>query len=118
MRSYAPGGALVSNVEVTATTVQRGDIIQLGGHAFRVRPLPTSPGSEATGLRVGRAADLTCAYPTRRRANAEKAVTRSMRSRHHEIADDLRHQITGAASCRANAFHPRLPSPTDTGSAR
>lgn len=29
--AYAPGGALVSNIEVTATTVQRGDIIQLGG---------------------------------------------------------------------------------------
>ncbi|MFE2589928.1 hypothetical protein ACFXDD_13270 [Streptomyces anthocyanicus] len=39
MTAYAPGGALVSNVEVTATTVQRGDIIQLGGHALRVRDL-------------------------------------------------------------------------------
>ncbi|MFG2159767.1 hypothetical protein [Streptomyces olivaceus] len=39
MRSYVPGGALVSNIEVTATTVQRGDIIQLGGHAFRVTDL-------------------------------------------------------------------------------
>jgi hypothetical protein len=37
--AYAPGGALVSNIEVTATTVQRGDIIQLGGRAFRVRDL-------------------------------------------------------------------------------
>jgi hypothetical protein len=35
----APGGALVSNIEITATTVQRGDIIQLGGHAYRVRDL-------------------------------------------------------------------------------
>ncbi|WP_432082008.1 hypothetical protein [Streptomyces sp. WAC 04229] len=39
MTAYAPGGALVSNIEVTATTVQRGDIIQLGGRAFRVRDL-------------------------------------------------------------------------------
>ncbi|GGV63609.1 hypothetical protein [Streptomyces massasporeus] len=39
MTAYAPGGALVSNIEVTATTVQRGDIIQLGGHAVRVRDL-------------------------------------------------------------------------------
>ncbi|WP_406228411.1 hypothetical protein [Streptomyces anthocyanicus] len=39
MRAYAPGGALVSNIEVTATTVQRGDIIQLGGHVFRVSDL-------------------------------------------------------------------------------
>ncbi|WP_435605856.1 hypothetical protein [Streptomyces ardesiacus] len=39
MTAYAPGGALVSNIEVTATTVQRGDIIQLGGHTFRVRDL-------------------------------------------------------------------------------
>ncbi|WP_369178698.1 hypothetical protein [Streptomyces mutabilis] len=39
MRAYAHGGALVSNIEVTATTVQRGDIIQLGGNAVRVRDL-------------------------------------------------------------------------------
>nr|WP_202470180.1 hypothetical protein [Streptomyces sp. SID2888] len=30
---------MVSNIEVTATTVQRGDIIQLGGQACRVRDL-------------------------------------------------------------------------------
>jgi hypothetical protein len=34
-----PGGALVSNIEVTSATVQRGDIIQVGGHACRVRDL-------------------------------------------------------------------------------
>ncbi|CAL9533532.1 hypothetical protein SUDANB105_04069 [Streptomyces sp. enrichment culture] len=39
MRAYVPGGALVSNIEVTATTVQRGDIIQLGGNALQVRDL-------------------------------------------------------------------------------
>ncbi|MEV0745805.1 hypothetical protein AB0I75_11420 [Streptomyces sp. NPDC050273] len=39
MRSQVPGGALVSHIEVTAATVQRGDIIQLGGQACRVRDL-------------------------------------------------------------------------------
>ncbi|RRQ85152.1 hypothetical protein [Streptomyces griseofuscus] len=33
------GGALVSNVEVTAATVQRGDVIQLGGLPCRVADL-------------------------------------------------------------------------------
>ncbi|MEU3349904.1 hypothetical protein ABZ723_33990 [Streptomyces sp. NPDC006700] len=33
------GGALVSNIEITAATVQRGDIIQLGGRACRVTDL-------------------------------------------------------------------------------
>ncbi|MFG3316771.1 hypothetical protein ACGF3J_01830 [Streptomyces sp. NPDC048171] len=39
MTAYTPGGPLVSNIEVTATTVQRGDIIQLGGRVVRVRDL-------------------------------------------------------------------------------
>ncbi|MEV7638475.1 hypothetical protein AB0O32_00970 [Streptomyces rubiginosohelvolus] len=39
MRAPAPSSALVSTVEVTAATVQRGDIIQLGGQACRVRDL-------------------------------------------------------------------------------
>ncbi|WP_405944275.1 hypothetical protein [Streptomyces sp. NBC_00932] len=39
MRPQVPGGALVSHIEVTAATVQRGDIIQLGGRACRVRGL-------------------------------------------------------------------------------
>ncbi|MGW7386693.1 hypothetical protein [Streptomyces sp. NPDC054794] len=30
---------MVSNVEITAATVQRGDVIQLGGRAYRVRDL-------------------------------------------------------------------------------
>jgi hypothetical protein len=34
-----PRSALASNIEVTAATVQRGDIIQLGGRACRVRDL-------------------------------------------------------------------------------
>ncbi|TXS62413.1 hypothetical protein EAO69_38980 [Streptomyces sp. me109] len=33
------GGALVTSIEATSTTVQRGDIIQLGGRACRVRDL-------------------------------------------------------------------------------
>ncbi|MFJ2705794.1 hypothetical protein ACIO3R_21655 [Streptomyces sp. NPDC087428] len=39
MRPQGPAGALVSHIEVTAATVQRGDIIQLGGQACRVRDL-------------------------------------------------------------------------------
>jgi hypothetical protein len=39
MNAWAPGGALVASIEVTATTVQRGDVIQLGGRACRVRDL-------------------------------------------------------------------------------
>ncbi|MFD7066037.1 hypothetical protein ACFV97_02240 [Streptomyces sp. NPDC059913] len=39
MRDRIPGGALVSHVEVTAATVQRGDIIQLGGQVCRVTDL-------------------------------------------------------------------------------
>ncbi|MDQ0990977.1 hypothetical protein [Streptomyces sp. V3I7] len=39
MSGWAPGGALASNVEITAATVQRGDVIQLGGRACRVSDL-------------------------------------------------------------------------------
>jgi hypothetical protein len=39
LSDWTPSGALVSSIEVTATTVQRGDIIQLGGQACRVRDL-------------------------------------------------------------------------------
>ncbi|MET8715884.1 hypothetical protein ABZV52_22290 [Streptomyces sp. NPDC004735] len=39
MRHQVPGGALVSHIEVTVATVQRGDIIQLGGQACRVKDL-------------------------------------------------------------------------------
>ncbi|MFJ8489436.1 hypothetical protein ACIRBZ_13875 [Streptomyces sp. NPDC094038] len=39
MSERFPGGALISNIEVTSTTVQRGDIIQLGGCACQVRDL-------------------------------------------------------------------------------
>ncbi|WP_037625155.1 hypothetical protein [Streptomyces aureus] len=39
MSAWAPGSALVGSVEVTAATVQRGDVIQLSGRASRVRDL-------------------------------------------------------------------------------
>ncbi|MBJ7001213.1 hypothetical protein JG491_14180 [Streptomyces sp. CRPSP2-6A1] len=39
MSGRALGGALVSNIEVTAATVQRGDVIQLGGLPCRVADL-------------------------------------------------------------------------------
>ncbi|MET9899679.1 hypothetical protein [Streptomyces sp. NPDC006446] len=39
MNAWAPGGALVGSVEVTAATVQRDDVIQLGGRACRVKDL-------------------------------------------------------------------------------
>ncbi|MGZ0233408.1 hypothetical protein [Streptomyces sp. CPS1] len=39
MSGRALGGALVSSVEVTAATVQRGDVIQLGGLPCRVDDL-------------------------------------------------------------------------------
>ncbi|MEV7015560.1 hypothetical protein [Streptomyces sp. NPDC093991] len=39
MIDRTPRSALASNIEVTAATVQRGDIIQLGRQACRVRDL-------------------------------------------------------------------------------
>ncbi|MFD4033470.1 hypothetical protein [Streptomyces sp. NPDC058463] len=39
MSAWTPGGALASSVEITAATVQRGDVIQLGGCACRVGDL-------------------------------------------------------------------------------
>ncbi|MFE2580331.1 hypothetical protein [Streptomyces sp. NPDC059378] len=39
MNRWTPTGALASNIEVTATTVQRGDIIQVGGWTCRVSDL-------------------------------------------------------------------------------
>ncbi|MFE0675330.1 hypothetical protein [Streptomyces sp. NPDC058867] len=39
MKERLPSGALVVNIEVTSTTVQRGDVIHLGGRACRVRDL-------------------------------------------------------------------------------
>ncbi|MFF9685566.1 hypothetical protein [Streptomyces sp. NPDC014623] len=39
MSAWVPGGALASSIEITAATVQRGDVIQLGGHACQVGDL-------------------------------------------------------------------------------
>ncbi|MFI6124749.1 hypothetical protein ACIBCU_34375 [Streptomyces sp. NPDC051064] len=39
MSAWVPGGALASSIEITAATVQCGDVIQLGGHACRVGDL-------------------------------------------------------------------------------
>ncbi|MEV6141938.1 hypothetical protein [Streptomyces sp. NPDC051992] len=39
MRGRAPSSALASTVEITSTTVQRGDVIQVGGRACRVSDL-------------------------------------------------------------------------------
>ncbi|MGM9337551.1 hypothetical protein FSY75_34250 [Streptomyces sp. TR1341] len=39
MNSWALGSTVVSNIEVTAASVQRGDIIQLGGQPCRVANL-------------------------------------------------------------------------------
>ncbi|TGB08594.1 hypothetical protein [Streptomyces sp. MZ04] len=39
MRGWAPSGALASTVEITAASVQRGDVIQVGGQPCRVTDL-------------------------------------------------------------------------------
>ncbi|WP_330258893.1 hypothetical protein OG586_13840 [Streptomyces murinus] len=39
MNGWAPDSTVVSNVEITAASVQRGDIIQLGGQPCRVADL-------------------------------------------------------------------------------
>ena len=43
MRQRAPGDVLSFTVEVTSTTVQRGDVIQVGGRACRVSDLYQLP---------------------------------------------------------------------------
>ncbi|MFJ6497042.1 hypothetical protein [Streptomyces virginiae] len=44
MRGWAPSGALATNVEITSTSVQRGDVIQIGGQPCRVVNLTQLPG--------------------------------------------------------------------------
>nr|WP_037828781.1 hypothetical protein [Streptomyces sp. NRRL S-325] len=39
MSTWIPGGAVATSIEITAATVQRGDVIQLGGQACRVGDL-------------------------------------------------------------------------------
>ncbi|MFJ1831453.1 hypothetical protein [Streptomyces sp. NPDC088178] len=43
MRGRGPSAALPSTVEITSTTVQRGDVIQVGGRACRVSDLCQLP---------------------------------------------------------------------------
>ncbi|MFD8211305.1 hypothetical protein ACFV2S_33500 [Streptomyces sp. NPDC059695] len=44
MNGYPSGGALALPVEITTTTVQRGDVIQIGGQPCRVADLRQLPG--------------------------------------------------------------------------
>ncbi|MGW7085256.1 hypothetical protein ACWGH2_17435 [Streptomyces sp. NPDC054871] len=39
MRGWVPSGALASTIEITAASVQRGDVIQVGGQPCRVSDL-------------------------------------------------------------------------------
>ncbi|MFF4962808.1 hypothetical protein [Streptomyces sp. NPDC001222] len=43
MRERSLGGALGSTIEITSATVQRGDVIQVGGRACRVSDLSQLP---------------------------------------------------------------------------
>ncbi|MFG2215788.1 hypothetical protein ACGFN1_13060 [Streptomyces sp. NPDC048685] len=43
MRGRAPSAALPSTVEITSTTVRRGDVIQVGGRSCRVSDLCQLP---------------------------------------------------------------------------
>jgi hypothetical protein len=105
-----PVGTLASNVEVTAATVQRGDIIQFGGRACRVQDLFQLPqGAKQILFDSGELLTIHTRTPARRRADAEKAVPRSVPSRHHDIADNLRRQI---ATGRLQPCE-RLPSESD-----
>uniref|UniRef100_UPI0040400CD3 hypothetical protein n=1 Tax=Streptomyces sp. SJL17-4 TaxID=2967224 RepID=UPI0040400CD3 len=44
VNGFPPGGALASPVEITTATVQRGDVIQIGGQPCRVADLRQLPG--------------------------------------------------------------------------
>ncbi|MEV7507843.1 hypothetical protein AB0O57_07835 [Streptomyces sp. NPDC091201] len=43
MTGWAPSGALAANIEITSINVRRGDVIQIGGQACRVRDLVQLP---------------------------------------------------------------------------
>ncbi|MYV77973.1 hypothetical protein GT352_29175 [Streptomyces sp. SID1046] len=43
MNGWAPSGALAANIEITSSSVQRGDVIQIGGQACRVSDLVQLP---------------------------------------------------------------------------
>lgn len=44
MSGWAPGGAMAGPVEITSASVQRGDVIQIGGQLCRVTDLLQLPG--------------------------------------------------------------------------
>ncbi|MDT9693344.1 hypothetical protein Q5762_34470 [Streptomyces sp. P9(2023)] len=44
MRTWVPSGALAATVEITSASVQRGDIVQVGGQPCRVVDLFQLPG--------------------------------------------------------------------------
>ncbi|MFE5517905.1 hypothetical protein ACFQ9Q_09265 [Streptomyces virginiae] len=43
MSGWAPSGALAANIEITSASVQRGDIVQIGGQPCRVTDLVQLP---------------------------------------------------------------------------
>ncbi|WP_329202180.1 MULTISPECIES: hypothetical protein [unclassified Streptomyces] len=43
MSGWTPSGALAANIEITSTTVRRGDVIQIGGQPCRVADLIQLP---------------------------------------------------------------------------
>lgn len=43
MRGWAPSGALAFTIEITSASVQRGDVIQVGGQPYRVIELLQLP---------------------------------------------------------------------------
>ncbi|WP_328962374.1 hypothetical protein [Streptomyces virginiae] len=43
MRGWSPSGALAANIEITSASVQRGDVIQIGGQPCRVTDLVQLP---------------------------------------------------------------------------
>ncbi|MBT2404422.1 MULTISPECIES: hypothetical protein [unclassified Streptomyces] len=45
MKAWTPSGALATNIEITSTSVQRGDVIQIGGQPCRVVDLIQLPTS-------------------------------------------------------------------------
>ncbi|WP_328318005.1 hypothetical protein [Streptomyces sp. NBC_00388] len=44
MRRWAPSGGIAANVEITSASVQRGDVIQIGGQPCRVADIFQLPG--------------------------------------------------------------------------
>jgi hypothetical protein len=44
VRGWAPSGALAANVEITSASVQRGDVLHIGGQPCRVADLFQLPG--------------------------------------------------------------------------